>query len=617
MPGFRRVPLDMLEHRLEKDDQLCFVRLPKTGSTTLVSILDSHFHAEEIFPHSLAAVSHLPPDEFTKYRLFREHCDYDFHQFLPKKPIYLTMLRHPIGRSISYYKHCKRSRIQKPYDTLLREATAQGLKQFIAHPDPTVRIRTSNLQTRKIACGMGSRHVRPLEPSPLESKYSDAELLALAKEHLQEFALVGITERFQDSVSLLNFIFGWYPTAEYQNLRVSKSGQEDELDQATIDTILEVNQLDLELYQEAQKIFESQFASMVQTLRQRYGSNLDGSNHLDDPEQALPGWLQHHYESRYREQELSPLGKLDFDFRPAISGSGWHRRHGKRTGARQGEHTFRWTGPGTESTLDFPIANEKELIIRIRVANTAAPDILASLQLQVNDAPIPLEMLSKRLNSAIFQGRVLPAHLTSDRPFTRLTFRVNHTATLKETSTGGTDKRIVGLAIDRIQIFPADADPEALGYGDLHHLIYSEVSFPSPDPRWQQAVAFLEQHCPPTEKVIAPPEFVDEFPDRFCSYLNPWQHSPSVNWVVIHKGLLSEVDYASLKWTIKNLHPVFANEVFIIFCNRPEIAQANDKQSPHDFRSFWYDWIILNLERVVGKEFFAVKLLRQFKQRRS
>lgn len=574
-----------LQYTLTHDDQLCFVRIPKTGSTTLISILDAQFSVAEICPVLVGDLPQTTPEQLAPYRLFRDHFDYDIHQYLPRSPVYITMLRDPVSRAISHYEFCKRCPNQTPFDNYLREEAAKGLKAFVCHPDPTIRIRTSNLQTRQIAAGLGSRHGNPFEPSPLESQLSDADLFTLAKQHLDAFAFVGITEQFQDSILLLAYSFGWYPVAEYQSLRVAtKKSKKDELDPDILEAILSVNQLDWELYQYGRSRFQTQFATMMQELANRYSSPAEQCADPSHPSQVSPQqvvtWLDHHYAYRYAEQQRTPVEAINYDFLQPLSGSGWHRRNGAYSGLYIKSLPFRWTGPGTESTLDFPLKTTTDLTVRIRITNAIAPDVLDSLQLQVNDTLIPLTVLVRRDLVAVLEGHISQESLRSNRPFTRLTFHVNRTLSLKVVNPDGTDDRVVGLAVHRLQIVPSHQSLQSLGYDSL--------LFPAEDPLWADTSTVVQPYLKAGEKVAAPMEFLDLYPHQFLPCSTQFSVDSDVAWVIVHKGFLDEIDDGSLQWTISKMHPVFANAVFVIFSNRLDIP-ALDKQSPH-LQSFWATW---------------------------
>jgi hypothetical protein len=561
-----------IEYQLQQEDQLCFIRIPKTGSTTLSYLLASKFDAHEICPFLPGDISHISPDELAKYRLFRDHFDYDICNFLPKPPVYITMLRHPLARAVSFYEFCKGGQNHTSFDIYLQTAAQSDIKTFICSSDPTVRIRTSNLQTRQLALGLGSRHRNPFEPSELESQFSEMELLALAKEHLDHFKFVGLTERFQDSVLLLCYIFGWYPIVEYQNLRVSPhKRQRNPLDQATIEAILEANQLDLELYEYAQRIFEENFTQMVKTLTERYEPQQSqpalesASSELQDDSQrkTLITLLERHYEQRHAQLKLPLNRSLDFSFLKASFGSGWQRRN--------------WTGPGTTSTLDFSLATDADLVIRLRVTNAVAPDVLDSLRLQVNGQEIPLQSLSRKETAGVFQGVIPKSVLRTDRSFTRLTLTVDRTLPFQTPDVALADERIVGVSLNRIQIFPLSA---RIGDDEYLHL-----AFHADDDFWVGTANFLLHHIQPTETLIAPGDFREPFVQQSFSYSSPIAAGTALIWVVIHKGLIETIDNSLIEQIKQTMKPVFANDVFVIFTARQDLQALSD-QDPH-LPTFW------------------------------
>ena len=93
-----------LVYKLQNDDILYFLHIPKTAGTTFISIIDEHFDYESIFPGQRWDQL-LPklPINFSKYRLVRGHFGYGIRQLLPKKPVYITMLRNPIEMVPSYH----------------------------------------------------------------------------------------------------------------------------------------------------------------------------------------------------------------------------------------------------------------------------------------------------------------------------------------------------------------------------------------------------------------------------------------------------------------------------------------------------------------------------------
>lgn len=567
-----------IEYRLKPDDPLCFIRIPKTGSTTLLSVLNAKFSADRLCPIFEGEIFETVREDLAQYRFFGAHHGYDIHIPIGKKPVYFTYLRHPVDRAISFFKHRQSDFSDGEFAQFLRAETAKGLKGFICSDDPNVRIRTSNLATRQIAVGLGSRHARPFTPDSKEAKYSDAELLALAKAHLEECVFVGITEQFQASLFLLTYTFGWSPVTHYQNRRVnSQSLSSKTIDPETAEAILSVNQLDLQLYEYGQQIFAARWHCMIQELQQQYGTDPTLAAHFTDPalsqidpvlrepgvQQSLINLLEKNYERRYAEFNRAPQKLICFNSLQAIPGTGWQRR--------------RWIGPGTEATLDFPLATDEDLTVRIYINNTAAPDILDSFQLRVNDAPVLLKTVVRRERAALFEGTIPSAVLATPKPFSRLTFSVNRTVAMPKLLQDGTsDELLVGVAVQQVQIF---ADRKTLPQPQKYLLFLAN------DPVWAETADFIERHLKADEQIAGPGEFMERFPQQCCFYGEPFAALSHLNWVAIHKGWVQQIDAQALAWTTTQMQPVFANPVFVVFSNRSDL-QPLDSKNPN-VAAFW------------------------------
>ncbi len=396
----------------------------------------------------------------------------------------------------------------------------------------------------------------------------------MAKQNLDECLFVGLTERFQDSVFLMAYVFGWFPIADYQSLRVaSKRSRKEDVPPNTLDAIAHANQLDLALYEYGRERFQRDYARMVHELHIAYGQPRKEEcdrllSETATPEECIDlvlSPLKLHYERCYAENPPEqPVKIYDFNCLQPIHGSGWHRRNGKKNGAVITDTPFRWTGPGAVSTMDLALQPGEDLVFRIHILNAIAPDVLNSLSIHVNGHPMPLSPLEKGTTSGIFQGVIAREWLQSDRPFTRLEFHVNRTATPNSINPENSDKRLVGLAVHRIQIFPV-----AIAIA-THQFDYT--AFPDDDSLWIEVVEFLTPRLQVNERLVAKVEFSKKFPRQFCSFIESFQKNPDVNWVIVHKGEYQAIDPVAFSWVMRTLKPVFANRVFVVFSKRSDVA---------------------------------------------
>lgn len=456
-----------IPYELTADDQLVFLHLAKTAGTTFVFILEQFFAPGEICPaYWLDEILKIPYEELTKYRLFRGHFHYDLHTLLPKKPVYITILRDPIERIISHFDQLRRT--DDPIWAHIipkRETLADFVK--VPHPKPAFR----NYQTRTIARSFNLAKIRdslnrpslrgllsfsPKNKSPLDHSLwpesldkvtgmslgrwpmPDDELLETAKKRLSEFAFVGLTERFQDSMYLLSYTFGWPAITRYEKRRVAQHRlQRKDIPGDIVKAIVEHNQLDIKLHQYAQQLFEKRFSQMTRDLEKRFSQTA--------PSLTLPDLLERHYQLCCA-QKHPPIETLYFTFDQAMRGTSWHAAESHPVYG-----TYRWTGPNPESSIDLPLAAEHDLAIEFSVIHAIAPDILESLSLSVNGEPIALTARKGKEGATVFEGTIPRSALSKNVGFTRLVFRVNRVVS-PESLDMNNDPRKVGVAINYINI---------------------------------------------------------------------------------------------------------------------------------------------------------------------
>jgi len=98
-----------------------------------------------------------------------------------------------------------------------------------------------------------------------------AEILAKAKENLRYFSVVGLTERFEESLALMKLRFGW-KIESYSSFNLTRTRpKKRDLPQSTLDLIAERNRFDIELYECAAKLFEEAIDKNAAEVRRIVG----------------------------------------------------------------------------------------------------------------------------------------------------------------------------------------------------------------------------------------------------------------------------------------------------------------------------------------------------------
>ncbi|MEM9449337.1 MAG: sulfotransferase family 2 domain-containing protein [Cyanobacteria bacterium P01_E01_bin.6] len=582
--------MNSIEYDLGPKERLYFLHIQKTAGTTFYFTLDEKFDPDQICParfwRQFIRLAKEDGKRLRQYRLFRGHFGYSVPQFFKRPTACVTVLRDPIKRSISHFQHICREPKDRRHKIV--KAHNMDLTDFVQHPE--TRLAIHNLQTRSIAFDLGFKELKKIRrfaaqgvigtPQP---ERSDDDLLAIAKQRLDDFPFVGIVERFQDSLFLLSYVFGWYPIRQARELnKAPKKKTLPDISPEVLETLTELNHLDIQLYHHAKQRFDEHYNQMVADLWKRYGDRASDVRPETIDDDTLFTWLERHYETRTHQRQPAPLHSIDFPFSKALAGTGWHLREGAGSGwhlpdgLNEGGTPFRWTGPETTSVVDFPLATDSDLTVKLCIIDAAAPDILDSLAMTVNDHPIELETVLKQGTLSILYGSIPQQAMDSDRAFTRLAFSVNRTTvpTLRMS-----DHRLVGLAFHRLQIFPDSAE---IVSEDFEHYV-----FPVSDPLWVKTADFVATYVHPHEKLVSPGEFSKRFSKQFRSQNIPFSKKPDLNWVIIHKGMLQDVDLPSLNWAIAHMRIVFSNDVFVVLSNRADIPQSS-RLSRH--------WIILRLQ---------------------
>lgn len=172
--------------------------------------------------------------EFKDYRWVYGHCRFGVHKVFRRPFQYITMIREPLSRIISTYYFI----LSRPTNKLHKKVKHMSLEQFLKSDDPRILAPLTNHQTRFIS----GRNKPDLE---------------LAKKNIRDhFLLVGLTERYAESVFLLQKMFGW-EHKHYEKENVNKKKPKNvELPPALLDKIKKQNSLDYQLYDYCQNLFQ-------------------------------------------------------------------------------------------------------------------------------------------------------------------------------------------------------------------------------------------------------------------------------------------------------------------------------------------------------------------------
>lgn len=343
--------------------QLCFIHIFKTAGTSLLEYLHSQFTPDQISPFCFwTPRNHWSVEEqatldvdLRPYSLITGH--YFYAQIAPfvTNPHYITVLRDPIERTISGYAQQQRGEGAIHAE----EANRLALREFVR--DATTSRLTNNLQTRVFG---GSLRGTPRHPRDLMHMGEDWHTLdlELAKARLDECAVVGITEHFDESLRMMSYQFGWAPPPQQIHLNQAPS-KTVALDEETQAILHEVNRADIEFYAYGLKRFQKDYHTMLQQL---LGT--------------------HHY--HVISQQYNPAQRLFvYEAHMPMAGRGWYAHEHDADGY------WRWSGESTHATIALPSivhAQTRSIVVELSVRYVVDEAVLHGLTLMFNEQPLTI-----------------------------------------------------------------------------------------------------------------------------------------------------------------------------------------------------------------------------------
>lgn len=226
----------------ESEEAVIFLHLPKTAGTTLNRLIEWEYPLSAmysidpvLFQWSAAHLRKLSPERLKKTRMFKGHMLFGLHEALPQPATYITVLRDPVDRVLSAFYFMRSYKLHPLYWKMRRGNWT--LEDFVR------RAQRDSVQSKIIA---GSDYEAPCT----------REVVEKAKHNLRHhFSVVGLSERFEESLALMKLRFGWKLNS-YSSFNVTRARpKKRDLPGSTLDLIHQKNAFDIELYECAQQIF--------------------------------------------------------------------------------------------------------------------------------------------------------------------------------------------------------------------------------------------------------------------------------------------------------------------------------------------------------------------------
>lgn len=249
-----------LRQRPSPQKMIIFAHMPKAAGISLRETMKMQYGGDkvhEIYPlnkeEALYKLETMPLAEILNKRVITGHEVWNLHQWVPIPFLYITVLRHPVDRVISLYFFIR----ALPSHRLHQKLTEKNLsiEEFLEWDEGSRGVR--NLQARLLA------HEHPYEEQNLDVVFH------AAKEHLEKYFIVGLTEQYKQSLEMFSQIFHWSNAQETHDNVTTNRPKQIEIAPHIIKKIEELNQVDMAIYESGQKLFKEQQKDLPAVLSQK------------------------------------------------------------------------------------------------------------------------------------------------------------------------------------------------------------------------------------------------------------------------------------------------------------------------------------------------------------
>ncbi len=231
----------LMQYQNQKPDKVLFDHLPKCGGTTVEHYLRSHYLTKKTYmidsqnpQYSMQVFKSLPEAKRYDYDFVYGHLADGLLDFVHPDTISLTIFRDPVDRIVSHYYYVKR----KPNHYLHDMVTSKNLTlEEYAASGISVELRNWYV-AHFLGIPIGEAENRP--------EWSVTEALRIIKER---YHIVGFLDDLETAMDSLGKKAGY--RKRFQNSYRNKSAgrpRMSDIDLSVLDTIKQVNFLDVELY---------------------------------------------------------------------------------------------------------------------------------------------------------------------------------------------------------------------------------------------------------------------------------------------------------------------------------------------------------------------------------
>lgn len=229
---------------------IIFAHMPKAAGISLNVVMRKQYPSDsvlEIDPHVHRKIRYgnlmnMPLRQTLQLKAVSGHELFEIHEWIPNPFIYITVLRDPVERVLSFYSYILSSPTHHMHNEMV--STNMSLDDFLSW-------QRSAGEVMNLQCKL------------LSSKYPYREshmptVFAKAKNNLETYFLVGLTEQLGEALDLFTKVFHWNNvTIERENVTPNRIHRKD-VSPSVIQKIEQANEYDMELYEIGKRLFTEQ-----------------------------------------------------------------------------------------------------------------------------------------------------------------------------------------------------------------------------------------------------------------------------------------------------------------------------------------------------------------------
>lgn len=213
--------------------QIIILHIPKTAGTSLRKLVQRNYKKEECFFVYTRNSRFQTVDDFMeldqgkkgRLKIIMGHLPFNPHLYAGMDPVYVTILRDPVERVISYYNHVMTR----------KDGWTSRNVSLLKYLEESDDLQLWNHQTRIL--------------SGLNEVVVNSGHLEAAKNNLENhFIFAGLSEMYAESIARLSALLNWSDTTIFrENTSKGRHGA-GYYSKSEIQRIADMNQYDIELY---------------------------------------------------------------------------------------------------------------------------------------------------------------------------------------------------------------------------------------------------------------------------------------------------------------------------------------------------------------------------------